>query len=161
MRRAVLTQRVHRCLILGGTILSLLWLAYFVGMATIASGELRDAAERAGLKLRVGSVRSLYPGELCVRDVELELPSVGALVSARELTLDPNWRSLFTAAPIIEGARAFSLDASRARGTSVRARGLLCGRAPPGSPSTGSASRADSRGRPGRCERPPRAGAGR
>lgn len=117
MRRAVLTQRVHRCLILGGTILSLVWLAYFVGMAAVAPGELRDAAERAGLKLRVGSVRSLHPGELRVRDVELELPSVGALVSARELTLDPNWPSLFTAAPVVEGAQAPQLELRWASGS--------------------------------------------
>jgi hypothetical protein len=66
MTRSVLTRRVHRCLILGGAVLSLLWLAHFVAMAIIAPGELR-----AGLKLNVGSVRSLYPGELRVRAVEL------------------------------------------------------------------------------------------
>jgi hypothetical protein len=97
---------VHRSLIKGGAIVSLLWVVYFVAVAALVPGQLRQAAKRVGLKLEVGSVRSLYPGELRIRNVELELLSVGAIVSAREVVITPSWRALFSSAPLLESARA-------------------------------------------------------
>lgn len=116
MRHAVRGRRIHRW-VLAGAALAVLWVAYFIGVAMLVPDELRRAADRAGLRLEVGSVRSLYPGELRIRDVELEIRSIGAFVSARQITVDPNWRSLFSSASAIEEARASQLALRWARGS--------------------------------------------
>jgi hypothetical protein len=87
-------------------IVSLLWLVYCIGVAVLVPRQLRLAALGVGLRLDVGAARSLYPGELRLRDVELHVPSLGALVSARQVVVAPSWRGLFSSAPLVESARA-------------------------------------------------------
>lgn len=91
-------RQVHRSLLFGVASLALIWVAYVLYVTNWVPGELREAAARSGLELELGSVRSLYPGELRVRDVELAAPAIGAVVTAERVVVDPGWRSLFSPA---------------------------------------------------------------
>lgn len=102
-------RRAWRGLLVVGSILSLLWLVYCAGVAVLAPARLRQAALGVGLRLEVGSVRSFYPGELRLQDVALEVPSSGAVVSARRVVVAPGWRALLSSSHVVESARASRL----------------------------------------------------
>lgn len=99
-------RRSSRWLLVGAPIAALLWLVYCIGVAVLVPRQLRQAALDVGLRLDVGAARSLYPGELRLKGVELHFPAVGALVSARQVVVAPSWRGLFSSAPLVESVRA-------------------------------------------------------